>query len=216
MNAFHSDPEAQPRGAPTAGPGGAQRQEVRDRLLRAALDLVNTQGIQNFTQARVAAAAGVRQSHLTYYFPTRNDLLKALVQEGSAEFRHSIGDELPGEPDALERLRAAFAARSSNTAMPRLMVALTVASEEDASLKRWLEEMERMVLVRMHDLFARYGLHPSDEDLMLFHVSMIGIAMVHLGADTPESAQRSRQLVLRAFDLLVANARGAEKRGMRP
>ena len=188
---------------------GSHRHEVRDRLLRAALDLVNTQGIQNFTQARVAAAAGVRQSHLTYYFPTRNDLLKALVQEGTAEFRDHIGAELTDGPDALKRLRSAFAERSSGCAMPRLMIALTVASEEDASLKRWLEEMERNVITRLSDVFARFGVQASPDDLMLFHVSLIGAAMIRLGSDNEQSTHRARQVVLHAFDNLVTQSRGA-------
>jgi RND family efflux transporter MFP subunit len=186
---------------------GSQRPEVRERLLRAALELVNTQGIQNFTQARVAAAAGVRQSHLTYYFPTRNDLLKALVQQGCAEFELALGTEFAEGPEALERLREGFAARTSDCAMPRLMVALTVASEEDASLKRWLEDMERNVLARLRVLFARFGLHAAERDLMLFHVGLIGIALIRLGSNTAESAQRARTLVRHAFDTLVAQSR---------
>ena len=53
---------------------------VRERLLAAAMELVRAQGLQGFSQARVAAVAGLRQSHLTYYFPSRKDLLKALVE----------------------------------------------------------------------------------------------------------------------------------------
>jgi RND family efflux transporter MFP subunit len=188
---------------------GSQRPEVRERLLRAALELVNTQGIQNFTQARVAAAAGVRQSHLTYYFPTRNDLLKALVQQGCAEFEHALASEFTDGPEALERLREGFAARTSDCAMPRLMVALTVASEEDASLKRWLEDMERNVLARLRELFARFGLHAAERDLMLFHVGLIGIALIRLGSNTAQSAQRARTLVRHAFDTLVAQSRSS-------
>jgi AcrR family transcriptional regulator len=215
MSLLDPAPRADARpGTPPGTPatGGTHRQEVRGRLLRAALDLVNTQGIQNFTQARVAAEAGVRQSHLTYYFPTRNDLLKALVQGGVAEFLHLVAVEFPDSADAFERLRLAFADRTCNRAMPRLMVALTVASEEDASLKRWLEDMERDMLTRLRELFARFGLHPADEDLMLFHVSLIGIAMIHLGCDTEQSARRARALVLQSFDILVAATRSGAAR----
>lgn len=59
--------------------------DVRDRILAAALHVLRTEGVRKFSQTRVAEEAGVRQSHLTYYFPTRPDLLQAtcdLVLDG--------------------------------------------------------------------------------------------------------------------------------------
>jgi len=50
--------------------------DVRERLLEAALKLLAESGAHELTQPRVAKAEGVRQSHLTYYFPTRADLLQ--------------------------------------------------------------------------------------------------------------------------------------------
>ena len=51
--------------------------DVRARILTAALHVLQTEGVRKFSQTRVAEQAKVRQSHLTYYFPTRPDLLKA-------------------------------------------------------------------------------------------------------------------------------------------
>ncbi|HET7041737.1 MAG TPA: TetR/AcrR family transcriptional regulator, partial [Gemmatimonadales bacterium] len=55
----------------------AARPDVRDRILDAALQVLRTEGCRHFTQPKVAAQAKVRQSHVTYYFPTRAELLKA-------------------------------------------------------------------------------------------------------------------------------------------
>jgi AcrR family transcriptional regulator len=51
----------------------------RQRILDAALDIVETQGIGALTQPRIAKATGLRQSHLTYYFPRKADLFIALL-----------------------------------------------------------------------------------------------------------------------------------------
>src|SRR5881227_2373362 len=56
--------------------------EVRERILEAALSLLAESGAHELTQPRVSKAAGVRQSHLTYYFPTRADLLVAVARHG--------------------------------------------------------------------------------------------------------------------------------------
>lgn len=57
---------------------------MRQRILDAALDIVEKQGIGALTQPRVAKAAGLRQSHLTYYFPRKADLYVALLEASHA------------------------------------------------------------------------------------------------------------------------------------
>ena len=54
--------------------------DVRSRILEAALGLLAENGAHELTQPKVARAAGVRQSHLTYYFPTRGELLQEVAR----------------------------------------------------------------------------------------------------------------------------------------
>jgi AcrR family transcriptional regulator len=54
-----------------------------------ALGLLAESGAHDLTQSKVSRAAGVRQSHLTYYLPTRADLLQEVA-------RHSV-EKLAGE-----------------------------------------------------------------------------------------------------------------------
>ena len=70
--------------------------EVRDRLLAAALALLREQSLTGLTQPRVAKAAGVSQSHLTYYFPTRADLLRAVLGAAAAGQRAGVAAALGG------------------------------------------------------------------------------------------------------------------------
>ena len=71
--------------------------DVRTRILEAALRLLG-EGGQQITQPRVSKEAGVRQSHLTYYFPTITDLLQAVARHSF----QSLAKELAGA-DARER-----------------------------------------------------------------------------------------------------------------
>lgn len=89
---------------------------VREWLLAAAVELVGVQGLQGFSQARVIAVTGLRQRHLTYYLPSRKDLLKVLA-EAVCEF---------------------FTLRIGNPLMARLVMARKNAASEDPSLRRWL------------------------------------------------------------------------------
>lgn len=61
----------------------------RDRILEAALGLLAESGAHELTRPKISKVAGVRQSHLTYYFPTRADLLQEVA-------RYSV-EKLAGE-----------------------------------------------------------------------------------------------------------------------
>jgi AcrR family transcriptional regulator len=70
-------------------------------------NIVEEQGVKALTQPRVAKAAGLRQSHLTYYFPRKADLFVALLQ-ASHERASRMGDTAPGKEsfeDAMEFLK---------------------------------------------------------------------------------------------------------------
>ncbi|MEO7253460.1 MAG: TetR/AcrR family transcriptional regulator, partial [Casimicrobium sp.] len=71
---------------------------VRDKILTAANEILLTLGFSALTQQSVAGRAGVRQSHLTYYFPTRNDLLRGTAQFGvEVMFRSVTEPSVSGE-----------------------------------------------------------------------------------------------------------------------
>jgi len=181
------------------------RPDTRTRLLEAALELVQKQGIQALTQARVAAAAGLRQSHLTYHFPTRAHLLTAVALHCAAGTMSLMCAE-PDQALTLEAFRRHLGEHVSTTAMPRLMLALTVASEEDPSLKAWMAEFGERATAHLHGVFTQLGLAPTRTDVALFHASLVGICTLQVGAGTAWSVH-SRELLEAAFDRLVTLAR---------
>ena len=82
---------------------------VHERILDAAIESLAASGISGLTQIQVAKRAGVRQSHLTYYFPTRDDLLEAVTEravEGMAGGLRRVVTEAGADGDRamLERL----------------------------------------------------------------------------------------------------------------
>jgi len=52
---------------------------VREKILASAVKLLEKQGIKKLAQPQIAKEAGVPQGHITYYFPTRADLLLAVA-----------------------------------------------------------------------------------------------------------------------------------------
>ncbi len=186
---------------------------VPQRLLNAALDLVRREGLQGLSQARVAAAAGVRQSHLTYYFPTRQDLLKALVRAVHAERIAALSAATPAAAGAqADETREFLARRIREPLLARLLLAIAYAAEEDRSLRRWLSRFDSEAMDRLRELFARLRAVPSDEELALFHACLVGAAVQGAQIGTRAAADRAAQTVRLAFDrALRASAPRAQR-----
>ena len=69
---------------PTANSG------TRDGILAAARDVLVRQGYKELTTRRVAELAGITAGNLTYHFPSKRDLLRALIQRLVAEYSAGI------------------------------------------------------------------------------------------------------------------------------
>ena len=113
---------------------------VRERLLDAAIAILRESGLQSLTQVHVAEQAGVRQSHLTYYFPTREDLLEALTARAVEEIAHGAGHTVGGDQEGaahaslLERLAAA----EVELGHMRMFLGLIVEADGDAAVRDML------------------------------------------------------------------------------
>jgi AcrR family transcriptional regulator len=112
---------------------------VRDRILDAAVAVLRESGLQRFTQVRVAEGAGVRQSHLTYYFPTREALLAAVAAHAvdgiASHVQAAVADTARGATATmLTRLAMAIA----NIGQMRTFVGLVVEADADPALRALL------------------------------------------------------------------------------
>ncbi len=184
---------------------------VRERLLAAALELVRTQGMAGLRQERVAAAAGLRQSHLTYYFPTRKDLIKAIVQQIRDEVIATMHAAVPAEgggAESLRQVREFFAACASQPLMARLILALMNAADEDPSLRAWLNAFDEDMLQQTHAIFNRLGLEPAEEDVALFFATMVGLSTKSAQFGSEEAYTCAGNLARHAVDRLVQAAGG--------
>lgn len=110
--------------------------DVRDRILEAALHVLHTEGVRRFTQTRVAQQARVRQSHLTYYFPTRAELLEATaarlldrVTAQIAEAGKTVADWDAGP------LLAMLAEQMAGLDHMRMFLAMLVEADRDPAIR---------------------------------------------------------------------------------
>lgn len=177
--------------------------DSRSRLIEAALEVLLRDGIMGFSQSKVARQAGLRQSHLTYYFPTRNDLLTVVVEHGCQLVINAQGCTGQAAELSLSSFRLRMCDNVCDSRIARLMVAVTVAAETDPRLKHWLSDFDRRMLNNKKEAFQQYGITCSPDELALFHSTIAGIALRNLNSCTPEDHAEARHRFLLAFDRLV-------------
>jgi len=56
-----------------------QGRQTREAILDGAVEVLATLGLAHFSIPQVAAAVGIAPGNLTYYFPTREDLIRAMT-----------------------------------------------------------------------------------------------------------------------------------------
>jgi AcrR family transcriptional regulator len=110
---------------------------VRERILDAALATLSEEGLQKLTQVRVAKRARVRQSHLTYYFPTRDDLLEAVATRVVDEIA-SHATAFTGTPGDQGAMLVRLAAAIADSAHMRMFVGLIVEADDDPAVRAML------------------------------------------------------------------------------
>jgi AcrR family transcriptional regulator len=154
---------------------------VRQRILDAGVRLLHDEGFAALTQPRIARAAGASQSHLTYYFPTRADLLLAIAEHSVDEVlsRLAVGD---GDPRALLLDSARYLPRV------RMLLGLVSAADQDPALRPALDRLVAHVRTSLSRLLQALGHAGDPAQVAALHGALIGLALLNLGRQSTESA----------------------------
>jgi len=172
----------------------------RQTILEAALATLREEGCAGSTQPRVAERAGVRQSGLTYYFPTPPALIEAVA-------RVAINGQLPaldafaGESSA--KITATYIAnvamRHENT---RILMALAQAADEEPSIRSLFRELADAVAGRVTRMLEAMGLAVSKEHIAMVHALVVGLAVIELAVGRADSKRRASVAIESLFSML--------------
>ncbi len=179
---------------------------IREKILYAALEVLNADGFGALTQTRVAQVAGVRQSHITYYFPARNDLLRETAVYGCNVMLGALSVAIDTGELNLANFREVMTTDIHDRRFARLMCALIVASDEDEQIKPWLASFEVANLEHLQQNFQKLGLPVTLDEVAFFHATYVGSAMIDLGESTEDSLLRGQRKVTMAFDVITSAA----------
>ncbi len=180
----------------------AKPMSVRDSILVAGVALLKEKGIAALTQPQVAKAAGIKQSHLTYYFPTRAELLLGVAESSISATMADIVARLAEKPQHAT-LAATVAAVMIAGVPPRVMIGLIVAADADPEIRKPLRKLIKHIRGQVQAVLANAGLDASADAALLFHATVVGLAVMHQARMNSESTREARDGVAKMLRLLM-------------
>jgi AcrR family transcriptional regulator len=174
----------------------------RQDIIKAGLAVLRELGLAGFTQPRVAKLAGLRQSHLTYYFPTRLDLLTAVARAAIDGQLGAIDAMLdPSSSVVAAATIARIAVRHENT---RVMMALAQSADDAPAVRDLFRELADGIIARVGRLLERLGIEATEERRYLIHALSVGLAVIDLATARKDGERRAQAAIHEALDLLLA------------
>ncbi len=184
----------------------------REIVLDAAIKVVREGGYPALTQTKVASVAGMTQGHLTYYFPTRTDLVRAVAERiVRNQFAMFDAQELPvSVQEAVNNVTAFVVATETTRALATLMLAADaepVAGEAFAELAGGMRQRGTYLLASLTgdakspDAIASHAL-----DGRLLHATAVGAAVLSLAEGEGADNEETRRMLARLLDLLTRGA----------
>ncbi len=184
----------------------------REALLDAAITAVREGGYPSLTQTRVAAVAGMTQGHLTYYFPTRSDLVRAVAERiVRNQFAMFDAQALPESvAEAVENVTALVTA----TGTTRTLVTLVLAADAEpaageafnALASGMRQRATRLLAALTGDADSQEAVGSHALDGRLLHAASVGAAVLALAEGRGADDAETRRMLARLLDLLTPAA----------
>ena len=184
---------------------------IKETILTAGVTLLKDKGIAALTQPQVAKAAGIKQSHLTYYFPTRTDLLLGIAEYSISAMLATMASRLAGTTDAASLMAPLTEALLSGIP-PRLILGLIVAADAEPDIRPHLREFIKHVRGQIQEFLAHVDLAGRPDAALLFHATIVGLAVMHQARMDAESTGEVKNGIAALLRLLESNATPIERR----
>ena len=185
-----------------------RRTDIRAHILDTAFALLADHGIAYLTQPRVSKAAGVRQSHLTYYFPTRGDLLAAVARHSIEILAGPLLDQAQRGALSFEQLPAILTQALTDRRRIRAVLGLVVTADEDPAVREALRELLGLVRARFGEVFAAMGRPQDPASLALLHSLVVGAAVLHHARADEQGLVEARAAARFIVELLPSLGKG--------
>jgi DNA-binding transcriptional regulator YbjK len=181
-----------------------ERRDLKSCLLKAADGILSEDGFHSLTQVRISKAAGLRQSHLTYYFPTCADLRRAVLDSTVKGLIKEFTISPASAPVALADIRNLLVERMASPKTGRRLRGLLVAADENPDLESFIGAWETYVNSFLTQCLKARRLETSARSMKLLISLLIGISVRNVNRSFDDLTDVKAQ-VGQAFDGFIAS-----------
>src|SRR6202165_5145316 len=137
----------------------------REELVRAAFNQIAERGFEGLRTREVAAEVGVNIATLHYYFPTKESLIRGVVEHAMGRFRSTLAPHGSPSDQLRNHLRAVRKLLTDEPELGSVMGELALRSARDKSIAAIMTEMYDAWHATMRGLLRRGvkagGLRPA-------------------------------------------------------
>lgn len=173
-------------------------------ILTAANQIVIEQGVEHLTLEQVAAQAGISKGGLLYHFPSKEALVKGMINFYLERFTEEFNLTADKEGDSPGRWNRSYLTTTfaDNHRTPRMSSGLLAAVATDPSLLIPLQERFRSWVA----LLDQDGVDPTTAAIV--HLVADGLWLVELfGLSAPDEAMKVK--ILQAIEAMIDQAANA-------
>jgi len=134
---------------------GSTKEKRRQELVEAAFNLIAENGFEGLRTRDVADEVGVNIATLHYYFPTKESLIRGVVEYAMARFRSTLAPHGSPSDQLRNYLRAVRKLLAEEPALGSVMGELAVRSARDKSIAAIMTEMYDVWHVTTRGLLRR-------------------------------------------------------------
>ncbi|MDW5317070.1 TetR/AcrR family transcriptional regulator [Rhizobium sp. PL01] len=186
-------------------------EDRRQSILDAGLAILREDGLAGFTQPKVAARAGLRQGNLTYYFPTRTDMLAA-VARNAIDIQLAVAKKMVDGVSSVTQAIAVIAANIVRHENTRVLVALNQAADKEPALSLLFNELTEGFIAELGNLMSKLGLPADRSHIDLIHALFVGLSVIDLATTRPQGEARATDALANAFEMLSTTQRRFEEK----
>lgn len=174
--------------------------DARTKILEAALGLLAKGGAQELTQTRICKAAGVRQSHLTYYFPTIRELLEGVAKYTLDSMTTEVAQRDPAQRPA--SLLDATIATSADKRRMRMVLGLVTTADREPKVKPRMREFLKEIRQGITQMAKAGGLEGTPDEVAFLHTVTVGQGILQLARDNEEARAEAKRVLKMAIEFL--------------
>lgn len=205
--------------------GYARGQDGAELILRAALSILIEQGYRALSFRKVAEACGMKLGNVTYYFPSKEELVRELLEAVISSYEESF-DDILHHPDATAEQRLAeyislILKDITTKKTTRLFPELWALSNHDAFILDRVDALYERARSALNDLIGEINpALPDDErqTLALFISASMEGQTIFAGFEKPWEHRMPwlTQIACTSFVQMIKNTRPGDMKKQQP